>query len=220
MGLLDYTPPDKIDLQTLYHAVLGYRAFPYFPQKEEGFPAKDKFTVPPASANNTPGAFKQVPLPVQANNNNPRSVFGTPYFMPVLFVNVGKNKETIYLPNEPIMSVRMQKHIVKTAVAGSGAKSSVKELTGFEDVKISIDGIAINETNTEQWPETELKNLRTLYEQRTSLYIRCSLLKSLAVTKVCIEDLDIKPISGHQGAFQYTMALVSDEDYAYQLLNR
>lgn len=223
MGVLDFTGPDfnNLSVKQLYQAVLGYRAFPYFPRPDAGFPEKDRFGVTTIDRQNVPDVYPDATLPATSSKRAAgNSVFGNAYFMPVSFVNVGSKKAIINLPNEPIITARLTKHIVKTAVAGSGSKSSVKELTGFEDVKISIEGIAINETNTEQWPEAELSDLRTLYEQRTSLNIRCALLKSLGISKVAIEELDIKPIAGHQGSFQYSMSLVSDEDYAYILLGR
>lgn len=245
MGPLNNNIPDvsKFDLGDVYLAAFGQRGLPLFPGlllPNTPLPhTADNYDPAQAEINQVnkaqdfnssglnPGGQSGITLGdyAEARTNMPPSgkaysfrsgVMGTAYFMPVSFE---LNGVAYALPNEPMVTLRLSKTIVKTAVAGSGSRSSVKELIGFEDVKIQIDGIAVNQQDPENWPEQHLATLMKIYKARTALKINCKLCELVGVSLVVIEALDIKPQAGYQGSFPYSLQLISDEDYAYTLLN-
>lgn len=217
MGLLDTTAPDfsRVALADLYRAAFGYRGLPFgtAPNAGEVRDADNFSQVANGGVIARADDFTAVRVPAHKGYSPRSGVMGQAYFMPVRLNDVP-------LPNEPILTARLSKHIIKTAVAGSGSRSSVKELTGFEDVKITLEGIAVNQQEPELWPEDHLANLMVLYRLREAVTIECPLARMLGVEQVVIESLDIKPQAGYPGSFPYTMTLVSDENYAYTLLNR
>jgi hypothetical protein len=217
MAFLDTTAPDfnRIELIDLYRAAFGYRGlpFPIVPKADSLRQLNDFDQVANTTGITSGDEFTDVDVPRAAGFSNRKGVMGTAYFMPVRLAGIA-------LPNEPIVSARLSKHILKTAVAGSGSRSSIKELTGFEDIKISIEGIAVNQQEPELWPEDHLANLVAMFQKRQAITIVCALTRMIGVRKVVIESLDIKPQAGYPGSFPYSMSLISDEDYAYQLLNR
>jgi Domain of unknown function (DUF6046) len=245
MGVTGNITPQvsAFDLSEVYKAAFGQRGIPLFPglllpdtslpllaekydpsvseknlaNKAEDYNGK---TILPGGQNGTKtedySEIKRIMPPASKAYSFRSGVMGVSYFMPVSFE---VNGTTMTLPNEPMVTLRLSKTIVKTAVAGSGSRSSVKELIGFEDVKIQIDGIAINQQDPENWPEQHMATLMKIYNARKALKINCKLCELVGVSHVVIEGLDIKPQAGYQGSFPYSLQLVSDEDYAYTLLN-
>lgn len=137
---------------------------------------------------------------------------GAVYFMPT---SLGGLK----LWNEPLVSIQSQKRIIKTVVAGSTRRGTVKELIAAEDYKISIKGVILNERNPEVYPASEVAKLRQLYERRDSVTIEnevCSLCK---ITRVVISSMTLGADEGYQGMQSYELVCESDNEFEYELLN-
>lgn len=207
---------NEVNLRTLYKGAFGYTGIPFLGLKSVG---KDKIVnredFKDFTANdNTPQLkdFDRLSVKETGVGFTSRSSFlGTKYFMPVRLNDVP-------LPNEPIISVRLKKVIVKTSTVGSISRCSIKELVGFEDAIIQIDGMAINGQEPNKFPEEHISRLNDLYQLRRAMTIDCGLTRILGITKVVIESFDIKPQAGYPGAVPFQMNLVMDEDYAYKLI--
>ncbi len=125
---------------------------------------------------------------------------GTPYFMPTKL-------DDLWLPNEPLVTINGQNTIVKTVLVG--IKGTVKELIGSDDYSIKIQGIIINEKD-DDYPETELRALRTILEKRDSVKVFNRLLTFFGIDQVAIEGYSFPGIEGYQHMQPYEITCISD----------
>lgn len=86
---------------------------------------------------------------------------GMQYYMPIMLGDV-------QLPY-PVISVSSTKNIVSTPLVNR--RGNVKELISIEDYKFKIRGLVIGDAN--DFPESEIQELRRLYERNESLKISC-----------------------------------------------
>lgn len=135
---------------------------------------------------------------------------GRSVFMPV---QIGE----LLLPNEPTVFISGRKEIVKTRLAGSKRKGSVKELIGVDDYVITIRGIAITHNSTTVYPEATVKGIIDLYNQNASLEIRSAITNLLGIYRVVIESIDFPEMIGVQHAQAYQLKCVSDEEFVLEI---
>jgi Domain of unknown function (DUF6046) len=131
---------------------------------------------------------------------------GRALFMPVKIRN-------LQLPNEPTMLISGRKNIVKTALAGSTKKGTVKELISVDDYDITIRGIVINDKSKLTYPEDIVKKIHELYLINESHFIECGLTSLLGIDKIVIESITFPEMIGIQHAQAYELRCVSDEDF-------
>jgi len=172
----------KVNLLELYRAAFGYVGLP-FPTVFKTVPRTDIPEVEPG-------------ITYQRNDHELTSALGSPLFMPVWL-------NDYQLPNEPIISLRLSKKIVKTEIAG--LDGTVKERISNGDYQIVIKGIIVNE-NTDDYPEEEVRNLRKIIESNDAVKIKCRLTSLFNITDMAIEDFDIP---GEPGAMSYQAYTIS-----------
>ncbi len=122
------------------------------------------------------------------------------------------------LPNEPSLSLYMPKNVVKTSLAGSQRKGTVKELIGIDDYQITIRGLCINLQSKLVYPEDQVKLIRDLAEQKESLVIESALTNLLGVYRLVIESVSFPEMIGIQHAQAYELRCLSDEDFELEIL--
>lgn len=133
------------------------------------------------------------------------------YFMPT---TLGAYK----LPNEPLVSLQVQKRIIRTVVAGSTRRGTVKELVATEDYKVSIKGVIVNEEDPEAYPESDVSALRRLVEQRVAVSIDNTLCRLMGINKVIVTGLTLNADVGFAGMQSYELNCESDNDFEFELL--
>jgi hypothetical protein len=126
--------------------------------------------------------------------------------------------DDVMLPNEPLISVRGSKTIVKTRIANSNF--TVKEIIGLDDWKINIKGYAVREGAVREraagglvpddYPEEWLRKLITLFKSNRALKCQCQLLSYFNISSLVIEDVSFPPVPGAQGFFAYEINAISD----------
>ena len=121
------------------------------------------------------------------------------------------------LPNEPTLAIATKKNIVETALVGSTKSGTVKELIALEDYEITIRGIAINYESRKVYPETQVRDLHTLYRRNEALPIICGLTELLGVKRVVIKDFRLPEMTGIQHAQAYELVCVSDAEFILEL---
>jgi len=114
----------------------------------------------------------------------------------------------IALPNEPLISIKGNKRIIKTAVPGLAG--TVKEHIQLGDYKITIKGIAVNE-DEDDLPQTEIREIRELCEKLGSLKIKNRLLTYFNIEHITITDFDFPGVEGMQNAQLYVINALSDK---------
>lgn len=204
-----------IGLQEVYRAAFGYMGLPYvlLPDPQQvatgaAYEQPGQRSLPEAE-DYTSGSVLQVrqaetyQVPVSA-------ITGMAFYMPV---SLGGNQ----LPNEPMVTVRLEKRIVRTELAGTKARGSVKEMVGYKDPIISIQGVAIG-PDPDVWPEAQIRMLNNLFKLDASVPVVCRMLNQLGIQQAIIERLSIDPMPGWPGMVPYTMELVADTGFSYQYL--
>jgi hypothetical protein len=131
----------------------------------------------------------------------------------------------IQLQNEPLVELRGKKIIKKTNLTGehrqgvTNKRGSVKELINIGDYKITIRGIVINE-DSERYPETEMRVIRKIIEERKSVEIQCLLTTIFNISLIAIEDSNFPVVPGMQHAQAYEIIGYSDEDFETELISQ
>ncbi len=182
----------EYDIQELYRLFFGYTGLP-FPG------ALNKYEPNYASA-----AFDKININKIENHRYQRNnILGKPYFMPV---QIGSE----WLPNDPMMSVMMQKRIISTPV--TGRTGTVKELIGTDDYRIRIRGVAVNQ-NSDDFPENDINKLIRLAKKDFALEIKSLITELFDIKNIVIESLNLPENQNCQNVQPYELSLLSDDDF-------
>jgi hypothetical protein len=190
-----------INLDQLYRVVFGFRGFP-FPGKPE------------------PDNINQVNLPQASvfSSSNELEIdedlimttpTGVPLFMPMSI-------NGYQLPNEPILTIKLQKKIVKTQLYGNTRKGTVKETVSTDDYSIDVRGIAINYYDKYNYPAEIVSKLNELVKLNESLLVKSPLTRLMGIDRVVIENFELIPTPGVQHVQAYRMSMSSDEDFVLE----
>ncbi len=96
-----------------------------------------------------------------------KDLLGGYYFMPVSFSAAGRTCEI----DCALVSARLKKTVVRTPMPGLGG--TVKELSGTQDMEISITGCLMGPKGI--WPEGRINTLRELFEVNDAVSLKCAL---------------------------------------------
>ena len=154
---------------------------------------------------------------------------GTEYYMPVTLTyqeeGLADNGAGAYkkwnLPY-PVVSISSRKTIVETPL--TERRGTVKELINIQDYEITIRGFIIGKPN--EFPESDVTLLRTIYEQNTPISIQCPITDIFLVRperngsdEVVISDLKFPSIQGVKNVRPYELHLISDEAFNLLTIN-
>jgi len=202
----------EINLRELTARIFGGNALPYldFGLFIDTETARDAGSFPEKGvlAVNKAESFTDADVYPSAGSGLPMGKF---FFMPTTL-------GTYRLPNEPLVALQVQKRIIRTVVAGSTRRGTVKELVATEDYKVSIKGVIVNEVNPEAYPESDVSALRRLVEQRVAVKIDNTLCRLMGINKVIITGLTLNADVGFAGMQSYELNCESDNDFEFQLL--
>ena len=129
------------------------------------------------------------------------SYLGIPYFMRTKL-------NGLQLPNEPMIDITGGKRIALTEM--DGANGTFKELYSLDDYKITIRGLLITEDGSNDFPETQLRDLNELYLTAGELSITNQLCAMLNIAYIAIQSIDYPSAEGLQGAQPYVITALSD----------
>jgi len=127
---------------------------------------------------------------------------------------VDKEYSDFEFPLATIVDFSRPKYITKTPTIGSNG--TVKEIFGFEDAKISIRGICIDDPSRSEQ--------KTAKEQQLALWALNDIADSLSIlkgkiffekniTRIVMEDIQFSAVQGKPGMIQFEIPAVSDEDF-------
>lgn len=136
-------------------------------------------------------------------------VKGIKYYLPVGFRVDG---ELLQLPLEPMMTLDFKKTIVKTSMAGSTRRGTVKELINDDDITITLQGICYDHTHN-GYPEDQVRILKRIWEHKGSIQIISMLTELLEIKYVVVESHLLPGVTGHPFSQPYSFSLISDEDF-------
>ncbi len=116
----------------------------------------------------------------------------------------------------PIISISSRKTIVETPL--TERRGTVKELINIQDYEITIKGFIVAAAN--EFPESEVITLRSVYEQNQALSIQSPLTDIFLLRpdrngsdQVVIRELTFPPVTGVKNVRPYELKMVSDEPF-------
>lgn len=127
---------------------------------------------------------------------------------------VDKEYSDFEFPLATIVDISRPKQITKTPTIGSAG--TVKEIFGFEDAKISIRGLCLDD------PSRQAQ--KTAKEQQAALWALNEIASSLTllkgkiffeknITRLVMEDIQFSAVQGKPGVVQFEIPACSDEDF-------
>lgn len=126
---------------------------------------------------------------------------------------IDKEYSDFEFPLATIVDISRPKNMTKTPTIG--ANGTVKEIFGFEDAKISIRGICIDDSSR--------KSEITAKEQKLALWalndiagslelLKGKLFFDLNITRIVMEDIQFSAVQGKPNMIQFEIPATSDED--------
>jgi hypothetical protein len=200
----------QFDITSLYERAFGvsrgrsYDSGELYKKQITTVPDSEDYQTPSVSSTDT-GEFVRIRQLLNAKLPTGRDIF--------LPVQIGD----LLLPNEPTLAIATKKNIVETALVGSTKSGTVKELIALEDYEITIRGIAINYESKKIYPETQVKDLHTLFRRNEALPIICGLTELLGVKRIVIKEFRLPEMTGVQHAQAYELVCVSDAEFVLEL---
>ncbi len=138
-------------------------------------------------------------------------LLGKPYFQEL---EVSYKGEKFVFPNEPLISLSLQKTIVETATVGKERRGTVKEYICTEDYVLSIKGICFNPDAPEEYPTEQVQELQRLFEINDSVEILGNpFLILFDIKNLVFKSIDWAEMAGQQGIQMYSISAVSDTDF-------
>lgn len=179
------------DLQS--NAEGGSRFAPYF---FNGVPAK------------TAEGEKYQNLEQHVAKKGKTSLLGTPIFMPCALEFQDKNDSVkLDLYGEPLIQVTMNKTIIKTPI--DGKKGTFKELYSMNDYAVIIRGYIMNDDGND-YPEAEVRKLRTMLERPKHLRVVNELCRIFGISYIAVESADFPAVEGAQNYQPFQINALSD----------
>jgi hypothetical protein len=99
------------------------------------------------------------------------------------------------LPIEPMISIHGHNVIVKRDVSKGKKRGSIKERWTQGDYEINIEGLLMNLTASNKYPEADIRKLRG-YCESASLSVLCPLFEIYSISRIVIDDFDFPFTSG------------------------
>jgi hypothetical protein len=115
------------------------------------------------------------------------------------------------LPNEPLISIDGSKQLIRTPIDGNNG--TFKESFGLNDYVIRIQGIAIDDTNTDDYPSDQVYAIRNLFEEGKSILILNELCTIFGIDYFSVETIRIPGIEGAQSFQPYELTGYSDRNF-------
>lgn len=140
-------------------------------------------------------------------------LMGGRYFQQISFSYKG---EVFQLPNEPLISMNLQKTIVETATVGEERIGTVKEYINTEDYQIFIRGVCVNEGQFEReiYPADQVAMIQRMVLINDRLNVEKNpFLELFGIRSVVIKSIDWEEMAGEQGLQKFTITAVSDNDF-------
>ena len=194
----------SISLATLFEKTFGYKTKAFDPKFDDVKGYSELARVEQGAQGS----------PYYAND-----ALGREYFMPVTLVydDGGSNGLQKYDLPFPVVSITSRKTIVETPL--TERRGTVKEIININDYEIVVRGFIICATN--EFPENEVTQLRTVYEQNTTLSIQCPLTDIFLLRpdrkgsdQLVIYELEFPAVSGVKNVRPYVLRMVSDESFS------
>lgn len=123
-------------------------------------------------------------------------------------------------PNEPLISLGIQKTIIETATVGKERVGTVKEYIVTEDYDLQIRGIIFGK-DQDVYPAKQVEDLTRLFQINDSLQIESNpFLELFKIRNIVLKSIEFDDMAGKQGLQKYVIYAKSDQDFYADLTER
>lgn len=179
---------------------------------------KRLFYFPVANTNKTANSQYTNLQPIDSKFDYQKSVLGTPIIMPLKIQISAKGEPVEYwqFPNEPIVELKSSKKIIETDIDDKQG-GTFKELYNLGDYSITIRGVAVDDKESDDYPEDLVRKLRRVNESKTHLEVVHPLFTLFNIKYISIYDFDLPSIEGAPGMAPYEFMAKSDREFDLEL---
>lgn len=184
--------PASFNLREVYNQAFGPIGFIEFPP----------YRVEGKVGMSRPEAYQ--PIPPIALRHGKEGLYGTVIQMPVTIGGVE-------LPNAPLVEISGSKNIIATTIDGSDG--TFKELFSLGDYEITIRGVAVDETDLENYPEDIMRQIRKVAESKKHVEVTSALTTLFGISHVAVMAYRFPQLPGSIGAAPYELHCLSDREF-------
>lgn len=194
----------------------------------EGFGLKVGASYRPEITDGNPdqpqSLFSGVKIIEDINEAYEMSGVGTPILFPITFLEntykrynkdgeiVDKKMATFRLPIASVISFKRDKIMSETKI--NGGRGTVKEIYGFDDWGITINGFLIPDSSQPQNYKNPLEQEKELIKWdslASSIEVGCELFTLRKIVNLTIKGISFEPMRGRPNIRSFTVDAVSDE---------
>lgn len=180
--------------------------------------------VSSGDADNPTGLFTGIEIVKDINTAFEISGVGTPILFPIRFLEntykkynakgeiINAKMETFRLPIASIISFRRDKIMSQTKI--NGGRGSVKEIYGFDDWQITINGFLIPDASQQEGFKNPLEQEKELIKWdnlASSIEVACELFTLRRIGNITIKGINFEPMRGKPNIRAFTINALSDE---------
>ena len=181
----------------------------------------------PETASGSPdkptGLFTGLEVVTDSNDSYEMSAMGTPILFPILFSEgnykryndrgeiVDKKMGDFRLPIASLVSFRRDKIMGVTRI--NGGNGTVKEIYGFDDWQVTINGFLIPDASHPQGLKTPLEQEKELIKWdnlASSIAVFGELFAVRKIKNITIKGISFEPMRGKPNIRTYTITAISD----------
>ncbi len=119
----------------------------------------------------------------------------------------------LLMPLASLVEFTREKTVTKTPT--TGGVGTVKEVYGFEDWSISINGIILPDSLnplSQQTVVEQMEAIQLFHELAGSIEVEGQLFAQRNITRIVTESLKFSPVQGRPNMVQYSLDAISDSD--------
>ena len=174
--------------------------------------------------NDPNGLFTGIQIVEDINTVEEMSALGTPILFPIYFGScvykkynnngeiVDKEMGEFRLPIASIVSFRRDKIMSQTRI--NGGKGTVKEIYGFDDWQVTINGFFLPDASQPQGFKNPLQQEKELIkwdELASSIEVFGELFNLRGISNLTLKGINVEPFRGKPNIRAFTINAVSDE---------
>jgi len=128
------------------------------------------------------------------------------------------------MPQEPVINIIGGKNIIETQLNrgelnGKRLVQNVLEEVNLNNYRVRIRGIILNEDDFDSYPEESVRRLREIVEKPGSVTIENGLTSLWNISKIAIQDWDLREVQGYIGAQAFELDCLSDYDVELEVID-
>ncbi|WP_395075402.1 DUF6046 domain-containing protein [Flavobacterium sp.] len=142
---------------------------------------------------------------------NAKQLLGAKYFMTL---KLGYKGQFFEFPNEPLISLSLNKTIVETATVGKYRRGSVLEYISTENYQITIKVLCVDQDNPDEYPASQVQVMNEMFAINDALDVVSNpFFEMFGIRKIVLKDKQVDEMKGSQGLQGFTFTAIENQDF-------